>query len=186
MDSTPADARFQREESVRPADRRIECGDLRVVASLDRCHRSRGLTGVARSDTGLRPAFLLRFVHCRVSSTQNHLRGVGGASRQGNADTGAHVREVAASEVNRLVDSLDHAVRDLLCLGRGLDADQYGQELVTAVPSDDVSAAHGVFQDARHMGQHLVPGFMANGVIDLLEIVEVDPQDRRFAQALER
>jgi hypothetical protein len=81
----------------------------------------------------LRPAVLLRLIHRRVGSAQNSGCRFAGPGRDSNADAGAYMRAVAVPEINRLTDSLDHAVRDLLCLGGSLHADENGQEFVTAV-----------------------------------------------------
>ena len=74
-----------------------------------------------------------------------------GAGRDSNADAGAHMRVFAVPELDRLTDSLDHGVRDLLCLRGSLDADQEGQEFVTAVSPNEIAATDGFLQYSRDM-----------------------------------
>ena len=51
-------------------------------------------------------------------------------------------------------------------------------ELVAAEAGDDVGAAHGVAQPVGHHAQELVAAGMAQRIVDLLELVEVDEMDR--------
>ena len=64
-------------------------------------------------------------------------------------------------------------------LGAGLVAvgQQHG-ELVATEPGDDVGVAHGPAQDAADRDEELVAGVVAEAVVDLLEVVEVEQQDR--------
>ena len=50
-------------------------------------------------------------------------------------------------------------------------------ELVAAEAGDDVGAAHGVAQPVGHGAQQLVAARVAQRIVDLLELVEVDEVD---------
>lgn len=71
--------------------------------------------------------------------------------------------------------------------GRGVgvlrEVFQQHHELVAAQPRHGVGFAHGVLQPLRDQRQQLVAGVVAAGVVELLEVVEVDEQ-QRAAQAL--
>ena len=55
----------------------------------------------------------------------------------------------------------------------------HDDELVAAVPADDVTGTNTVAQPARHRGEHDVAGLMAEPVVDRLEVVQVDEQQRQ-------
>ena len=51
-------------------------------------------------------------------------------------------------------------------------------ELVAAHPPDRVGVSQGARQPGRHRDQQLVTGVMAQGVVDVLEVVQIDVQRR--------
>jgi hypothetical protein len=55
---------------------------------------------------------------------------------------------------------------------------QHHDELVAADARDGVGLAHAVFQACRDLFQHLVARFVAMGIVDRLEAVEVEQHDR--------
>jgi hypothetical protein len=57
-------------------------------------------------------------------------------------------------------------------------------ELVVAHPSNVVGLAHDVTEAVRDRHEQLVTDLMAEDVVDLLEVVEVDPEDRHAAAAV--
>ena len=56
---------------------------------------------------------------------------------------------------------------------------QQHRELVAAQTRDGVRRAQGVAQPRRHFLQHQIAGVMPEGVVDLLEAVEIDQQHRQ-------
>ena len=142
--------------------RRLERAVARLAASLRRAHREVGRA--------------------------HELVGVGQvAARDGDADARAQL-EPAPAEVERArereQDPLGDA-RRAVRLGEVLD--QHG-ELVAAEPRDGVGGAQHAPQAPAHLEQHLVAAAVAEGVVERLEVVEVDEQDgdRRVVAALER
>ena len=76
----------------------------------------------------------------------------------------------------RSADALQHRV-----VGR--DGGHHG-ELVAAEPRHDVLGPHGVGQPQRHVADQLVADRMAERVVDVLEVVEVDVEHRGGRAAL--
>ena len=56
---------------------------------------------------------------------------------------------------------------------------QQHRELVAAEPRHRVGRAQGAAQARRHFLQHQIAGVMAERVVDLLEAIEIDQQDRQ-------
>ena len=52
-------------------------------------------------------------------------------------------------------------------------------ELIAAKTREGILAADDLRQPVRHLDQHLVPLVMAEGVVDILEIIQVDEKDRQ-------
>ena len=98
------------------------------------------------------------------------------ARRQRDADAGADHHLVAAD-----LEGLGKACDDALGERAGLLGVAQGvlqhHELVAAEAGDDVGAAHGRAQAVGGHAQQLVAAGMAQRVVDLLELVEVDEVD---------
>ena len=150
-------------------DRAPEVGGEREALDGAGQHRrlERAVAGLAAS---------LRRAHGEVGRA-HELVGVGQvAARDGDADAGAQL-EAAPAEVDRArereQDPLGDA-RRAVRLGEVLD--QHG-ELVAAEPRDGVGGAQHAPQAPAHLEQHLVAAAVAEGVVERLEVVEVDEQD---------
>ena len=61
-------------------------------------------------------------------------------------------------------------------LGRRLGKNRH--ELLAAIPRDDVDLAHRVLEQRAQLSQHAVAGEVADGVVDPLEMVDVEQQQR--------
>jgi hypothetical protein len=93
-------------------------------------------------------------------------------------DAGARVEEQAGpvdDEGRR--DPIEDARCDLAAVGGGCEGDQQG-ELVAAEAHEQVAIPRARDQAAGDLAEQLVAGGMAEGVVDLLEVVQVD-QDQR-------
>ena len=55
-------------------------------------------------------------------------------------------------------------------------ADQQDHELVPAQPGDGAVRPHAVLEPAGNLDEHLVPGMVAQDVVDFLEVVQVQEQ----------
>jgi hypothetical protein len=100
------------------------------------------------------------------------------AAATADADARADA-DVAPLQRERRPERVDHAPRH----ERGLrvaayPAEEHG-ELVAAEARDRVGAARGVEQAPRHQRQQVVAGGVAQRVVDVLEVVEVDEQHGR-------
>ena len=84
----------------------------------------------------------------------------------------------AAVERIGRADHLDDALRQCLGAPAALGRDLQDRELVAAEPRDRVDLAHAAAQPLRHLTQQLVAGRVAERVVDLLEAVEIDQQQR--------
>ena len=76
--------------------------------------------------------------------------------------------------------ALAHALGDLVGARRAA-VDQYDRELVAAVAGDEVDAPAAIFEDAGDAAQGVVAGFVAEGVVVSLELVEIDEQQGELA-----
>ena len=100
------------------------------------------------------------------------------AAREGDPDAGGH-EVLAAREHERLGehrgDPLGHLDRGVL-VGDVLEQDP---ELVAAEAGDGVAGADRLREPRSRRGQQLVADLVAEAVVDELEAVEVEEQDRR-------
>jgi hypothetical protein len=85
-------------------------------------------------------------------------------------------RRAAPLDGERVVERLGHALREHDHLG-GVDTRREYGELVAAEASHSVVAAHRAAQPGRDRRDQLVPDVVAKGVVDLLEVVEIDDHD---------
>ena len=83
------------------------------------------------------------------------------------------------AERDRLGDAGDQPAGDRQGDVGLADSVEEHEELVTAVPDGDVVAAHRLPQPVRDPAEHLVAAAVAEGVVDVLEAVEVDEEHRR-------
>ncbi len=121
------------------------------------------------------PARLLRLVHGEVGELQ-HLR-VPEAVEQGDPDARGDVDRPLAEHrdlpAERLHDALGH---DLRLIGVRLGK-EHG-ELVSAHSRQDVGLAHAVPERSRDAPEEIVARLVAEGVVDVLEVVQVDHEHR--------
>ena len=99
--------------------------------------------------------------------------------KHGNARTGAAVK-LKALHPERLLQQLqefgrnEHGLLHLVQLG------QQHRELVAPQTPHRVASAQGIFQAPRHLHQHLVASGMAIAVVDGLEVVQIQQQQRKW------
>ena len=112
---------------------------------------------------------------------------VGGAADllgdHGDADAGADHDGLVADRVGR-ADRRDQAVGDRQQRRDGRSRRGDDGEFVAADAGDEVVVAHGVGQPLRHRADQLVADRMAERVVDVLEVVEVDIEHGRRRAAL--
>ena len=80
---------------------------------------------------------------------------------------------LAAAQRERPADRFEQRLRDDLARRSVGGLEQHG-ELVAAEPRRGVAGAHRPLDAARDLGEHLVADRMTEGVVDRLEVVEVE------------
>ena len=99
------------------------------------------------------------------------------AMQQRDADAALQVKDLLALDVLQAAHQLEHFGRGGARLVARYVAHEH-DELVAAEPRDEVLGAHGVAQLLRGELQQVVAGRVAAGVVDVLELVEVDEEQR--------
>ena len=84
-----------------------------------------------------------------------------------------------AGEIERRLERLQHAPAEQLGVDRVLDADEHDAELVAADPRHGVDLAHAGAEPHRDLLEQEIARGMAEGVVDVLEAVEVEKQQGR-------
>ena len=118
----------------------------------------------------------LRVVHGDVRVAQERLR-IAVAARQGDADAGRN-GEADAGHFDRELEELEHAITDggrLVVRGDILEQDG---ELVAPESRDGVDGPQSIPDPRCDAAEQLVAGAVSHAVVDGLEVVEVDEDDR--------
>ena len=120
---------------------------------------------------------VLGAVHRAVGAPHQVVDGQAVVREQRHADARLDV-VVAAGEVHGHADRLDDALGDHRHGVRVGHVAQDHRELVACQPRHGVAFLHAGAQPLRHDHQQLVAGGVADAVVDLLEVVEVDVEQR--------
>jgi hypothetical protein len=181
---------------VVPAQQRLHAGDAAVleahdglVVELQLAGRDRALEVRAQFEAGEHALVHLGFeqaVAALAVALGDVHRGVGVADHlvgarvrlrveHGDAEA-APQRELLVAGAQRHGQGLEHALGGVGGLLAGLDVLEQDRELVAAEAGGGVSAANARVEPARHLDQHLVARGVAQGVVDLLEVVEVEEE----------
>lgn len=135
------------------------------------------------------PALLFGMVHRDVGVLQQNLRIVAVVRKDRDADAGADDHGLA-TDVERLVEPLEHALGDPHGIVGAVDLAQHDRELVAAEtrqgrgrtfvvqPGDDVGIAQTVDEALGEPPQQAVARVVTEGVVDQLEAVEIEEQER--------
>ncbi len=119
---------------------------------------------------------LLGVVHRNIGVVQQGVDFGAIVRAQRDADRGRQ-RHFLAADVDRQRHGLGHGEGHVGGLVGALDVGQQHDELVAAQPADGVDLAHAGAHPQRHFTQHDVAGLVAVGVVDGLELVEVEEHD---------
>ena len=129
-------------------------------------------------DAGAVAAFVLGAIERHVGVAQD-VGGVAGAAvDHGDADRGADDDVVAVDRIGR-ADGGDDAAGDRLQRIRIGGADGDDGEFVAAEPRDQIVAAHHAAQALGDVEDELVADVVAERVVDVLEVIEVDVEHGR-------
>ena len=105
---------------------------------------------------------------------------VGGVVARGHADRHGH-RDLGVLELERrLLDELAHLVGEGERVG-AVDLGQHDGELLAAVARQDVLAPDLALDDRRQLLEHVVAGEVAEAVVDRLEAIDVEQDQRQLA-----
>jgi hypothetical protein len=105
--------------------------------------------------------------------------------RQERSDADAHGHDdVRPLHSERRAERVQNAIGDLSCICH-LVVDQHG-ELVAAEARDRIRRAEAVAQPRGNLDEKPVTGGVTEPVVDGLEIVEIDEQDRRRRSSAKR
>ncbi len=97
--------------------------------------------------------------------------------RQGNADAGLGVQAMA-QHVVRAADVLQNAAGEIVGEILAIHPDLQDGELVAAETADHVARTQAALQPAGDALQQPISYEMAVAIVDLLEVVEIEPQQR--------
>ena len=101
---------------------------------------------------------------------------------EGDADAGPH-QDLLAIQIDRLRQERHNATRQRLGRVQSDLAGPKDGELVAAQPCQGVGAPDAALEALRHPTEQKIAGGMAQRVVDVLEAVEVEAQDRRWPVA---
>ena len=164
-------------------DRLVGGGEAVVLDGVEQVafeELSVGQVGVHRRvvDAGAVAALVLGAIERHVGVAQN-VGGVAGAAvDRRDADRGADDDVVAADHVGRADRGDDAAGDRLQRIGIGLAMGDDG-EFVAAEAGHQILAAHDAAQPLGDVEDELVADVMAERVVDVLEVIEVDVEHRR-------
>ena len=146
--------------------------------------RLRVLPGIVEMRRRL-TAFAFGLVERRVRAAQQRRRFGAVGRRLGDSDARPGENRGAVQH-GRSVKAFRHLARPALgVIGVGSAADDH-HELIAADTRDRLSGADGSGQPARNVPQQLVPGLVTEAIVDCLEAVEVQTEQREpFAVMLE-
>ena len=123
--------------------------------------------------------FTLGHVHRGIGVTQQLASLVAMLGSQGDADAGRGRKHVAG-QLHRFVERLDQLVGDQHHLVVAVQLQQH-DEFVAAPARHQISLAQGTHQARGDLLQQRIADVVAEGIVDLLEVVQVDEQQRQAA-----
>src|SRR5439155_15623992 len=119
----------------------------------------------------------LRLVECKVG-VGDQLVDIGAVvGRNGNAGAAADVQDVFI-DVKGLPQFLEHGADDVADHARIPAIGYNHDEFIAAQTIDLAAAVHHPGQAPRHLDEKLIAGRMADGVVYVLETVEIEQRDR--------
>src|SRR5690242_14192349 len=128
------------------------------------------------------PPVPLRGVERAVGPLEQRLGRRGVALAERDADAGRHLdRRVAREE--RRAHRGDDLARDEAALLARVDALEDDDELVAGEPRDEIGGPHRRREAPRELAQHVVAGRVPERVVDALEAVDVEEQQRDLRPA---
>ena len=165
-----ADLRLEGQDELVVVDRRVQVAEQ--GQPLDRVAVDLGAVALDVTAVGLGP------VERDVRSLEQRLERVGVLRRHRDADAGLHPEPHAVDD-HGLAQAGEQVGGHQVRGGRSLDRGEQHRELVPAEPRHGDVVVGERRQPVRHLADHLVTDVVTHGVVDLLEVVEVDEHDRQ-------
>ena len=189
---SPSSGWFQRTSASTPVMRERREVDARLVdeAELARARRPAAGSLATISDSSARGVqvrreilevvapLLLRGVHRRVGGREQAVDVLRVVRVAGDADARRRRAPRSPRDVDRLGEPLEDLAGDDGDVARVLHVVDDDRELVAAQARDDVGLAHAFLDARRDRPQHRVARGVAVRVVHLLEVVEVDVEQR--------
>jgi hypothetical protein len=122
---------------------------------------------------------LLGPVHGRVGVPHQRLRIAAVLGIEADADAGRD-EQLAVGDGEGDLERVDDLLGDLGRVLDLLDARDHQRELVAAETGHRVALAHAAAHPLRHQAQESVPHRVSEGVVDVLEAIEVEEEDRQL------
>ena len=119
---------------------------------------------------------LLGLVHGRVGIAQNLLGVLAVVGDHRYADTGPDMK-IAPLEREGLPQHMQNLLGHAFHGGRVIDTGEHDQEFVAGQARHHIVGTQAAGQAIRHLDQHQVAGAMTEGIVDLLEAIQIQVHD---------
>ena len=153
-------------------------GDGLAQIVLDRLAHADGLVHLPLEDAVAVAPLAFRFVEGGVGEPHEGLAVAPVLRREGDADGDAH-RDRRLADIEWPRHAVENAPRQELGRFRVAQPGLDDGEFVAAEPRQRVAFAEQVLQALRRQLEEPVAGLVAEGVVDVLEAVEIEEQDRK-------
>ena len=115
----------------------------------------------------------LRFIHRRIRRSHQIFRGDESATQLGHADACSGGHSVVCCDPGLVRDRFDESIRDLRS-GNAVGPSQQSSEFIATETSCRVALSQPLDQGSARRLENPVADCVAQGVVDRLEVVEVD------------
>src|SRR6516225_6591632 len=186
----PARQRFDADQPPGAAidNRLIDDVQLAVFDRLAKCAFEQFAVrqvGVHRRvvDAGAIAAFVLGAIERHVGVTQDIAGVLGAAVDHGNADRSADIDAVAADDerrADRRENTFCHGLQRITVRGAGHD----DGEFVAAEAGNEIVASYDLTQASRDIENELITDMVAERIVDVLEMIEIDVEYGRSRAAI--
>ena len=133
------------------------------------------LGGVVAGEAGV--GVVLGFVHAQVGGDAKSFHFQGIFREDGDADAGADEDGVIA-ELKRFAEQFEERAADVHRFGAAGGLFEDDGEFIAAGAGHGIGAAHARGEERGYALKHYVADVMAEGIVDVLERVEIDDKER--------
>lgn len=155
--------------------RKLPWADARVKARKRNNGRERTLG--SESETALAPG--LDLIHNLISLADQGFLGVAVIGIDTDADGNTEATDLAVHQ-HRLAEGIKYFLSNHRHRFPGMNIMENDNKLIATQPGDGIGTTHRGKEPPGHLFQHMIAGFMAQGVINHLEIVEIQKEQGQF------